>query len=411
MRSRFVAAVLVLITMLAFSGPAEGIKVSPSGMSIISGPYLQQVTQTSIVIMWETNLAATSEVDFGKSAPLSPGPKIQERSRIHEVKLSGLDPQTNYCYRVRSRSGALMKVESDIYTFQTAVEKDSAFAFVVMGDNRTLWWNFRKIARKAYGERPNFVINVGDVVTMGKYRYQWRLEYLWPAQTLMQRVPTYIAIGNHEYYSLDLDPASDLNRKSKKNLEWFYKYSSYPDPETYYSFDYGNAHFTVIDSNEDFEQGNEQLEWIEEDLAATDADWKFVAHHHPPYSSDLDDYGDTRTGPSRRGDLNVRSLVPLYEKYGVDIVWYGHVHDYERTWPLREGKVDRKKGVIYIQSGGGGAELEDFAPTRSWFTAKVMRNWQYCYVTIHKNLLRMVAYDIEGRMYDYLELTKKPDQD
>ncbi len=58
-------------------------------------------------------------------------------------------------------------------------------------------------------------------------------------------------------------------------------------------------------------------------------------------------------------------------------------------------------------TGGGGAELAtNVAPTRSWFTAKVLRNWQYCIVTIHEGTLRMMAYDIDGRMYDYLELKK-----
>jgi hypothetical protein len=102
----------------------------------------------------------------------------------------------------------------------------------------------------------------------------------------------------------------------------------------------------------------------------------------------------------------MRVLVPLYEKYEVDIVWVGHIHTYERTWPIWQNRVDPARGVIYIQTGGGGAELEDFAPTRSWFTAKLLRNWQYCVVLIQGKTLTMMAYDIDGRLYDYLELQK-----
>jgi hypothetical protein len=106
------------------------------------------------------------------------------------------------------------------------------------------------------------------------------------------------------------------------------------------------------------------------------------------------------------GQVNRRQTVPLYEKHGVDIVWVGHIHDYERTWPLKGGRPVERGGVIYVQTGGGGAELEDFAPTRSPFTAKVKRDWQYCLVTVHGRSLQLLAYDIEGRLYDYLELRK-----
>ena len=71
--------------------------------------------------------------------------------------------------------------------------------------------------------------------------------------------------------------------------------------------------------------------------------------HKPPYSSDEDDYGDTAETRSIYGDINARRLVPLYEKHGVDIVWSGHIHSYERTWPLKDGKpVDQGKGVVYM---------------------------------------------------------------
>jgi predicted phosphodiesterase len=244
-----------------------------------------------------------------------------------------------------------------------------------------------------YGEtwqnEVDFVINVGDIVETGSVISQYTNEYFEPFSNLTDKVPFYVSIGNHE-----------------RDAKWFYRYVSYPGNENYYSFDYGNAHFTIVDSNKDLSPGSKEYEWIKNDLASSNAKWKFVAHHHPPYSSDSNDYGNTAYGLSERMAPEVVSLIPLYEEYGVDVVWCGHIHDYERTWPIREGEVDEGNGVIYIQAGGGGAELEDFAPTRSWFTAKLLRNWQYCLVTIHDGTFRMMAYDIDGKMYDYLELKK-----
>lgn len=373
------------------------------GAKIIAGPYLQHVTQTSMVIMWETDVPATSTVKFGKArfvpapgrnkpeptAPLDQLVSSDKMTNIHEIHLENLEPQTDYFYQVVSvgRDGQVLK--SEIFIFQTAVLKDSPFAYVVMGDNRTYPERLKKLTEMAYAERPNFVLNVGDVVSNGKVKEQWITQFLAPASELMHRVSTYVSIGNHE-----------------RDAKWFYRYVSYPGKEDYYSFDYGNAHFTIVDSNKDLSPGSKEYEWIKEDLASSDAKWKFVAHHHPPYSSDSNDYGNTAYSLSKRMAPEVESLIPLYEEYGIDVVWCGHIHDYERTWPLREGKVDEENGVIYIQAGGGGAELEDFAPTRSWFTAKLLRNWQYCLVTIHDGTFRMMAYDIDGKMYDFLELNK-----
>jgi len=383
--------ILMFFIIISFS------LIAQEKLVIIAGPYLQHVTQTSIVIMWETDMPCTSTVKFGKArfhkdksnAPLDQLLTSDKFNTIHELVLENLVPESDYFYQVYSHNKEGQDVDSDVLTFQTAVLEGSPYAYVVIGDNRTYPDRFKKLMELAYTERPNFVVNVGDVVTDGKIKEQWITEYLAPASKLMERVPTYVAIGNHE-----------------RNSKWFYSYVSYPGKENYYSFDYGNAHFTIVDSNKGLSPGSRQYEWIKNDLASSKAKWKFVAHHHPPYSSDKDDYGNTDIGLSKRGSPSVQSLIPLYEAYNVDIVWCGHIHDYERTWPIRNGKVDQDSGVIYIQSGGGGAELEEFAPTRSWFTAKLLRYWQYCLVTIHDGTLEMKAYDIDGKLYDFLEIKK-----
>ena len=361
-------------------------------LQFLVGPYLQHSTQTTMAIMWETNLLSNSVVEYGEQLPLNNRAQNDELKTIHEIILTGLAPETKYFYRVISQDKKGDYVASKLFTFQTAVKEESAFSFVVLGDSRTYPETFHRVAARVFAERPNFVIHVGDVVSNGTKKEQWIREYLQPASVFMSRFSTYVAIGNHE-----------------RNAHWYYDYSSYPKPENYYSFRYGSADFFIVDTNEDLTPDSEQMKWLKYGLAHSKAKWKFVAHHHPPYSSDSNDYGDTFNGAiSPLGDLKVRkALVPLYEKYGVDIVWVGHIHNYERTFPLRNGKVVAEKdGVIYVQSGGGGAELEPYAPTRSWFTAKLLENWQYCLVTIYGNALRMMAYDIDGKMYDFFEIKK-----
>ncbi len=378
---------LVLLVLVGLANPIAG----QEELKIAVGPYLQNVTTTGITIMWETNRPATSLVEFGESARFAHRVDASDTVRIHEVRLSGLRPGTPYFYRVVSRDVGGREAASDTFSFQTAVGKETAFAFAVVGDSRTYPERWQRIAERVWAERPNFVLHVGDVVSDGRVKEQWLDEFLRPASVLMSRVPLFVAIGNHE-----------------RNSHWFYDYMSNPPPENYYTFRYGNAEFFVLDSNdrEGLQPGGVQYRWLEEALRKSKAVWKFVAHHHPPYSSDSNDYGDAYRGASAWGDLGMRMLVPLYEKYDVDIVWVGHIHTYERTWPIWRDRVDERRGVIYIQTGGGGAELEDFAPTRSWFTAKLLRNWQYCLVMLHARNLVMMAYDIDGRLYDYLHLRK-----
>src|SRR3546814_19252512 len=82
---------------------------------------------------------------------------------------------------------------------------------------------------------------------------------------------------------------------------------------------------------------------------------------HAPWSSDEDDYGDTWKENSTWGDTTLRKVIPLFEKYDVDMVFYGHLHCYERSKPLLGDKIDRDNGIVYVMCGGAGGNLEDFA--------------------------------------------------
>jgi hypothetical protein len=94
--------------------------------------------------------------------------------------------------------------------------------------------------------------------------------------------------------------------------------------ENYYSFDYGNAHVVVLNSNASTSPGSAQYKFLDEDLAASTARWKFVAFHHTIYSS----------GRHTSDKLRQKNLAPLFDKHAVDVVFMGHDHDYERTKPL-----------------------------------------------------------------------------
>jgi hypothetical protein len=192
-------------------------------------------------------------------------------------------------------------------------------------------------------------------------------------------------------------------------MEWFKYFFAAPEQKNYYKFSYGNADFFILNSNLPYIPAtplSPQYQWLEKELAASTARWKFDCLHYAPYSSDENDYGDTYKGRSDWGDSLVRGYISLYEKYGVDMVFYGHLHDYERTWPLRAGKAVEKNGVIYVMSGGGGGNLEDFAPNRPWFSNVLYRGHHFCLASIAGGTLQFRMYDLDGKVQDSFTLNK-----
>ena len=107
--------------------------------------------------------------------------------------------------------------------------------------------------------------------------------------------------------------------------------------------------------------------------------------------------------------MNVRNIVALLERYGVDLCFSGHVHDYERTFPILEGKVQsyEQGGVIYVTAAGGGGSLEDFDATNTWFGHKKARRHHFVYLAIHGDQLEMQAVDEDGRLFDVLNLQQR----
>lgn len=369
-----------------------------------AGPYLNYSTQTSINLVWETDRPADFVIEYGKQVP--PDQKIElntltlkkegpgsAEDNIYEVTLSNLEPHTPYFYNIKAKARDGSVMESGVLTFATAVKSYEPFSFAVIGDTEARPHVNDRVCKLVWDERPNLLMIVGDLTDGGKeeHKFEWNFEFFQGVTQLASRIPVFPVAGNGE-----------------GDLHWYNRYHKLPESEAYYSFTYGNAEFFMLNSNQpkEFAPGGAQYQWLEEKLKNSTATWKFVAHHHATYSADEDDYGNAWKGKTNLGDAAIRQIVPLYEKYEVDMVFFGHLHTYQRTLPIKDNLVDQKNGVIYVQGGGGGGNLEDFAPSRAWFNAKTYRGHHYFIISVHNNTLNLKMYDTEGRMRDYLDLTK-----
>lgn len=371
------------------------------GFEFLVKPYLQYATTDSIRVVCEVNKPAEVKVRYGETASFGQEVACTSPDRlIHTAELRGLNPETGYYYQVVVKEeGYDREIATGYASFQTASLPETPFAFAVIADTQGNPKVNGRLAQHAWALRPNFTIIPGDLVDDGLKKNQWVQEFFASMNPLFSRVPFYPVLGNHE-----------------RNADLYYRYMELPPPEYYYSFEYGNAKFFMIDSNKKVDPASEQYQWLEKELIELDRKrqsgeskilWTFVSYHHPSYSSDEDDYGNLWKGKSTWGDLRIRPLCELFDRYGIDMVWNGHIHSYERTWPIRGGKVVQDNAPVYMITGGGGGGLEQAGPIRPGFQNNVKRGHHFVYVSINGKTLELKAYDLDGMLFDQI-VFKKP---
>lgn len=363
-------------------------------------PFLQAVDQTGITVTWETTRKSESKLYYGETAEcnqkisLNGSGMRSARGFVQQQRITGLKKHTQYFYRVESIGDNGQTTSSEVRTFQTAPDKETPFAFAVISDTQGNLEVAGKIAELALSERPSFVLHAGDLVSTGSNKSHWTSVFFPSMEPLISRAPIFPVLGNHE-----------------ADAEFYYQYMDLPKPEYYYTFTYGNIQFFMIDTNRNVASGSEQYEWLEKQLKASKANWKIVCHHHPPYSSDENDYGNLwKTNKSTRGDLRARELCTLYDHYKVDIAWTGHIHTYERTWPMLAGKPTDQGGTLYMVTGGGGGGLENPGPFRTSFSNVVHRDHHYTMMHVNGDKVEARVYDLEGKLFDTFTLEKKDHQ-
>lgn len=295
-----------------------------------------------------------------------------------KAEISGLRADTEYEYKVGKKNSTADTDWSDTYNFTTAPEKIKEFSFIAFGDPQGNNWNTFKYAKaaldQAFKEIPNpaFILNTGDVVDSGYRPAEWTT-FFKALGKYGTNFANFTAIGNH-------DTRNDANVQSNTNKNnYFGFYFNHPDApsdalvmdqkdynklsdsgkvqvnsfnETLYSYNYGEAHFVVLNSGTYVNTGNEtypddalifeaQRAWLRKDLEANkDAKWTIIMTHEAIYH--------------RKGGKQDRTtLADLIEEYGVDLVIEGHSHLVTRTYPMKNGEIATKTSPDLIQKGTG----------------------------------------------------------
>ncbi len=386
---------------------------------------------------------------------------------VYSTSFNGLIPGSTFMYRV-SRNGAIV-FSSEAKSLKSP---EQSYRIAISGDMGAGTGQAKKIAYEIYNAKPDLVAIAGDIVYNRGLASEYKTKF-WPVYNkdeadtsgapLMRAIPFMASVGNHDALTRDLDRFPDalayyhfwdqpLNGPDGKeggafvptllgsdaNKKAFYDGAGdkYPGM-TNFSFDYGNAHWTVIDSNPYVDWNDSTLRaWITKDLAAAaNATWRFVIYHHPCFSSSRAHYEQQQ----------MRLIAPILEQGKVDLVFAGHVHNYQRTYPLTfkpdnlgtqlvganniktgktvngrwtldkdfNGKRNTKtKGVIYITTGAGGQGLYNPEQTKdrdSWqkFTVKFESTvHSFTVMDVNGGVLTLTQVDINGKEVDRIRITK-----
>jgi hypothetical protein len=329
--------------------------VAPAALAQDRGAYLQMGTPTTMTIAWSTASATPSEVRYGASPDaLTESATSAALVTQHEVRVTGLTPGTRYYYAVGDGSTTLEGGDAD-HWFETSPvvgSKGKVRAWIV-GDSGTGGARQAQVAdamvTHAGAYRPDLYLHMGDMAYDSGTTSEFTDKFFAPYQHILRNTVTWPTIGNHEGGSSDSGTQSGPY------------YTAYALPraaeaggvasgtEAYYSFDYANVHFIVLDSHDSpRDPGGAMLTWLASDLAATNQDWVVAYFHHPPYtkgSHDSDSEGQL---------IDMReNALPILEAGGVDLVLAGHSHVYERSFLLDQGYETPTTTAGIIDSSDG----------------------------------------------------------
>ncbi|HEX7009985.1 MAG TPA: metallophosphoesterase family protein, partial [Phycisphaeraceae bacterium] len=333
---------------------------------LLRGPYLQQATPDSIVIVWRTDDASDPVVRYGRSAAsldqhadgdaitrLAPeqltlqddlaashpqlvkSPVATLATHQYEARLTRLEPETTYYYAVYDGQRRLAGGEDCFFTTPPRRGVSRPLRFWVIGDAGTGGSAQRRVfdAMRRYIDRTgrplNLALYVGDIAYDHGTDEQFQHRYFEPYADLLRNTVMWGAMGNHEgftssgvtgtgpYYDAFVLPTQAEAGGIPSNTE------------AYYAFDYGPVHFISLNSYDiDRSPDGPMAQWLKRDLAqlGPDTRWLIAFWHHAPYSKGTHDSDTDREMTQMR-----ENIMPILEDAGVDLVLTGHSHIYERS--------------------------------------------------------------------------------
>ena len=376
---------------------------------VIRGPYLENVTQTTLTLRWQTSTATPSWLEYGPAPRCNQIMTLTPAAYNHKVVLYGLVPNQDYCYHLYVANASKTGVQEPINgTFRTLFSPERKVVnFLVLGntasrpsvdeDEETQKEGRQAIAQFAANEQADFVLHTGNLTHSG-LNEDADAEFFRPFQALLTKTPLFVALGPNEY---------GPERKSRDSKDFLRNnYTRYHDmtwsnaTPKYYSFDTANARFIVLDTNlvegavwaPEIGEESAQTKWLKTTLSSASDKWKIVVINAPAYS----------TGLGGASQEVFDAWVKIFEDYRVNLVLQGGDANYERSFPLRADQTN-PRGVTYVTIGTSAQTPGKRASTEN-YTARFVSSRHYAVGKIVDRKLTLTVYSDTGKQLDKLEL-------
>jgi hypothetical protein len=351
--SEYIPLLVAGENVLALEGPYTGQSLSTLSLAATitanfpRGPFIQNSTPTSVQVIWRTVTPASSFVRYGLSPSVSLIVTNGDLVTNHVVTLTGLAPNTKYFYQVGSTSGPYEDPLCSAVEWLRTLKLSGPITFAAVGDSGDATTAQRQIANVMRSFNPDLVIHNGDIVYSGfdDTTVDTRMFNFYQPQ--MKNTPFFLSCGNHD---LNCCGGAPDNTLSNFQSTFYLPTNSMDGTELFYSFDHGDAHFVALFNpwftSYVFTNGTAQYQWLTNDLAHSRKKWKFMFFHHPIANSGAHaSFDRDGNGVIDQTDL-MFLLQPVAQTYGVQLIFSGHDHNFEKFAPTN--------GLHHVVSGGGG---------------------------------------------------------
>lgn len=315
--------------------------------TLIRGPYLQMGSTNAVTLRWRSDVKTDSKISVGTSVGNYTLHATNSTStKEHEVRITGLSPDTKYYYSFGSSSQVLQATSSNFFTTAPPANTTRKIRVAAFGDCGINSNNFQAGTLKSYqnyvGSNPaELMLLLGDNAYSGGTDAQYTSNFFGVyGGSILKNHVVFPAPGNHDY-------SSSSTRAVTENLPYYAAFSMptagecggvASGTEAYYSYNWGNIHFISLDSYgyettkkyRLYDTASPQVLWLKKDLAANTSRWTVVYWHHAPYTM------GSHNSDSESELVNIRqNFIRILERNGVDLVLCGHSHDYERSYLLK----------------------------------------------------------------------------
>jgi hypothetical protein len=346
--------------------------LSPAGM--IMTPYLQALTPTSVFVLVECDSRDSVTVqyglkgDFGASATTGSIAATTDSpsTYVHRIPLEGLIPGAEYFYRA-GQGG----VFSRAFRFRAGVLPGHPFRFAWVADDRNGPEVFYRVLVRAAAARPLLALYGGDLCPGTTYE-SWKTGFFVTPQMIFgASVPWVNSPGNHEKWTT--------------NTQAFTHGPVGSASQEFFSFDCGDMHVLVLNSELPLGAGTSQYAFADADLHGTNRQWKVVMVHKPAYCA----------GGHGEDSSMIALSSAVFETTGVDLVLTGHSHFYQHNLV---------NGIHHMVIGSAGAPLYD--PAHAWYTQKSAKEYNWAVADVRPESLSLFVYNERGMPLDTLLLKK-----